>query len=110
MFIFLNKMIFFRRIKDTLNVSSDHTFGILVKPDEYGAGDLMHGRGPQSYLRGKDRERGLIGAMRQHLKKQNYHNFQDLMSAFKYYDKVSLSLQAAYLFSMSSSNLMVASA
>lgn len=73
-------------IKDTLNVGPDHTFGILVKPDEYGAGDLLHGRGPGHYLRGKDRERGLIAAMRQHLKKANYHNFEDLLAAFRHYD------------------------
>merc|ERR1719234_2134784 len=33
-------------IKDTLNVPADHTFGIMLKPDEYGAGDLLHGRSP----------------------------------------------------------------
>ena len=49
----------------------------------------MHGRAPSDYLRGKDRIRGVIAAMRQHLKKANYHNFGDLLSAFKYYDKVS---------------------
>jgi len=74
-------------IKDTLNVPSDHTFGILIKPDQYGAGDLMHGRARGDYLRGKDRIRGVIGAMRQHLKKANYHNFSDLLSAFRFYDK-----------------------
>lgn len=74
-------------IKDTLNVGPDHIFGILIKPDEYGAGDLLHGRGPGQYLRGKDRPRGLIAAMRQHLKKANYHNFDDLMAAFRHYDK-----------------------
>ena len=74
-------------IKDTLHVGPDHTFGILLKPDEYGAGDLIHGRAPHNYLRGHDRERGLIAAMRQHIKKANYHNFHDLMAAFQYYDK-----------------------
>ncbi|KAK3083356.1 hypothetical protein FSP39_020708 [Pinctada imbricata] len=74
-------------IKDTLKVAPDHTFGILIKPDEYGAGDLMHMRGPGEYLRGKDRQRGVLAAIRQHLKKANYHNFQDLLAAFKHYDK-----------------------
>ena len=74
-------------IKDTLNVKPDHTFGILVKPDEYGVGDLLHERGPGTYLRGKDRQRGVLAAVRHHLKKANYHNFQDLLSAFRYYDK-----------------------
>lgn len=60
----------------------------MLKPDEYGAGDLIHCRNPDSYLRGKDRERGVIAAMRQHLKKANYHNFPDLLAAFKHYDTV----------------------
>lgn len=74
-------------IKDTLKVAPDHTFGILVKPDEYGAGDLLHMRTSGSYLRGKDRQRGVMAAIRQHLKKANYHNFHDLLAAFKHYDK-----------------------
>lgn len=69
-------------------MAPDHTFGILVKPDEYGAGDLLHQRTPGEYLRGKDRQRGILAAIRQHLKKANYHNFDDLVQAFKFYDKV----------------------
>ena len=80
--------LFHFRIKETLRVPPDHTFGILVKPDEYGAGDLMHMRGPGQYLRGKERQRGVLAAIRQHLKKSNYHNFEDLLAAFKHYDKV----------------------
>ena len=80
------------RIKDTLTVGPDHAFGILVKPDEYGAGDLMHQRAPGEYLRGKDRQRGVLAAIRQHLKKANYHNFDDLVQAFRFYDKVCLFL------------------
>lgn len=76
-------------IKDTLNVPDDHIFGILFKPDEYGAGDLIHNRGPGTYLRGKDHQRGVLAAVRQHLKKMNYHNFSDLLAAFKHYDKAS---------------------
>ncbi|XP_039252366.2 EF-hand domain-containing family member B-like [Styela clava] len=73
-------------IADTLNVPSDHTFGVLLRPDEYGAGDLLHGRSPDTYLRGRDRERGVMHAIRQHLKKANYHNFDNLSAAFKHYD------------------------
>ena len=29
-------------IKDTLNVAPDHTHGVLIQPDECGAGDLIH--------------------------------------------------------------------
>lgn len=60
----------------------------MVKPDEYGAGDLIHTRVPGKYLRGRDRERGVLAAVRHHLKKANYHNFHDLIAAFEYYDKV----------------------
>ena len=73
-------------------MSQDHTFGIMLKPDEYSVGDLLHGRVPDQYLRGKDRMRGIVAAMRQHLKKANYHNFPDLMSAFRYYDTVGFSV------------------
>lgn len=75
-------------IKDTLKatVTDDHTFGIMVKPDEYGAGDLIHMRDEENYLRGKERARGVLASVRQHLKKANYHNFRDLKAAFGYYD------------------------
>lgn len=77
-------------IKDTLKIGPDHVFGVLVKPDEYGAGDLIHMRMPSKYLRGKEAERGVIAAIRQHLKKANYHNFDSLQAAFEHYDKVKL--------------------
>jgi CTP-dependent riboflavin kinase len=48
----------------------------------------MHGRAPSEYLRGKERQRGILAAIRQHLKKANYHNFNDLLHAFRHYDKV----------------------
>jgi len=73
--------------KDTRNIPDDHTFGIMLRPDEYGAGDLLHGRSPDAYLRGKDRERSVLHAIRQHLKKSNYHNFDNLAQAFAFYDK-----------------------
>ena len=75
-------------IKDTLRVPPDHAFGVMIKPDESGAGDLIHMRVPGNYLRGRDRERGVLAAVRHHLKKANYHNFHDLKAAFGYYDKV----------------------
>lgn len=82
-------------IKDTIKVPPHHIFGVMVKPDEYGAGDLIHMRDTGDYLRGKDRQRGIVAAVRQHLKKANYHNFQDLRAAFQHYDKVrSLNLTA----------------
>ncbi|KAL1258646.1 hypothetical protein QQF64_009223 [Cirrhinus molitorella] len=74
-------------IAETLNVPSDHTFGVLMKPDSFGAGDLLHQTPPGEYLKGKDRQRALVSAVHQHLKKSNYQNFSSLLEAFKYYDK-----------------------
>ncbi|KAG8139171.1 hypothetical protein E2320_001949 [Naja naja] len=79
-------------IADTLNVPPDHTFGILIRPEEYGkhknsVGDLLHNRLPSEYLKGKDRERAVFTAIRQNLKKANYHNFDTLLHAFRHYDK-----------------------
>ncbi|KAK7507423.1 hypothetical protein BaRGS_00001358 [Batillaria attramentaria] len=74
-------------IEETMKVGPDHTFGILFKPDVYGVGDLVHNRVPRDYLRGRDQQRGLVAAMRQHLKKMNYHNFPDLVRAFQFYDR-----------------------
>ncbi|XP_060639412.2 EF-hand domain-containing family member B [Anolis sagrei] len=74
-------------IADTLNVPPDHTFGVLLHPEEYGVGDLLHNRPPSEYLRGKDRERAIFTAVRQNLKKANYHNFDSLLQAFRHYDK-----------------------
>ncbi|XP_034257740.1 EF-hand domain-containing family member B isoform X2 [Pantherophis guttatus] len=74
-------------IADTLNVPPDHTFGILIRPEEYGVGDLLHNRLPSEYLKTKDRERAVFTALRQNLKKANYHNFDTLLHAFRHYDK-----------------------
>jgi hypothetical protein len=62
-------------------------FGLMLKPDGCGAGDIMHQRNKSTWLLGHDRHRGLLAAVRQHLKKANYHNFKTLKSAFEFYDK-----------------------
>ena len=72
-----------------MNVPDDHTFGIIVKPDGYGVDDILHGRVPKHYLRGKDRERALVAAVRQNLKNHNFNRFDDIAAAFNHYDKVS---------------------
>ncbi|XP_045394094.1 EF-hand domain-containing family member B [Lemur catta] len=74
-------------IAETMNVSPDHTFGAYLRPEEYGVSDLIHNRRPGEYLRGKDRQRALIAAVRHHLKKVNYENFDTLLAAFGHYDK-----------------------
>lgn len=53
-----------------------------------GVGDLLHNRLPSEYLKTKDRERAVFTALRQNLKKANYHNFDTLLHAFRHYDKV----------------------
>ncbi|XP_058146713.1 EF-hand domain-containing family member B isoform X2 [Dasypus novemcinctus] len=74
-------------IAETMNVPPDHTFGACLRPEEYGAGDLIHNRLPGEFLRGKDRQRALIAAVRHHLKKVNYQHFDSLLAAFRHYDK-----------------------
>ncbi|XP_021244584.1 EF-hand domain-containing family member B [Numida meleagris] len=74
-------------IAETMNVPADHTFGMLLRPDECGVGDLLHCRAPSEFLRGKDRERAVLAAVRQSLKKVNYENFDMLLEAFRHYDK-----------------------
>ncbi|XP_067854869.1 EF-hand domain-containing family member B [Heptranchias perlo] len=72
---------------DTRKIPPDHTFGVLLHPDEYGVGDLIYYRTPTTFLRGKDREKGIFTTVRQHLKKVNFHNFKSLLEAFRHYDK-----------------------
>ncbi|KAM6209830.1 LOW QUALITY PROTEIN: EF-hand domain-containing family member B [Sarcoramphus papa] len=72
-------------IAETMNVPPGHTFGMLLRRDEY-VGDLLH-YVPCEFLRGKDRERAVLTAVRQSLKKANYENFDTLLEAFKHYDK-----------------------
>nr|XP_011751714.1 EF-hand domain-containing family member B isoform X2 [Macaca nemestrina] len=74
-------------IAETMNVPPDYTFGACLRPEEYGVGDLIHNRLPGEYLRGKDRQRALIAAVRHHLKKVNYQKFDTLLAAFRHYDK-----------------------
>ncbi|GAB1301181.1 EF-hand domain-containing family member B [Apodemus speciosus] len=74
-------------LAETMNVPSGHTFGACLQPEEYGAGDLIHYRGPDEYLRGKDRQRALVAAARHHLKKFNHQHFDTLLLAFRHYDK-----------------------
>ncbi|XP_037389850.1 EF-hand domain-containing family member B isoform X1 [Pygocentrus nattereri] len=74
-------------IADTLRVPADHTFGVLLPPDKFGAGDLLHSTPPSEHMRGQDRRRALVSAVRQHLKKANFHNFASLLQAFRHYDK-----------------------
>ncbi|NWR13289.1 EFHB protein, partial [Emberiza fucata] len=74
-------------IADTMNVPPDHTFGLAIRPDEYDVHDLLHVRVPCEFLRGKDRERVILIAVRESLKKANYRNFDVLLEALRHFDK-----------------------
>lgn len=72
-------------IKSTVGVTE--AFGLSLRGDGCGAGDIIHGRKNENFLLGKDRQRGVLAAVRHHLKKANYHNFNSLREAFSHYDK-----------------------
>ncbi|XP_023774992.1 EF-hand domain-containing family member B isoform X2 [Cyanistes caeruleus] len=77
----------FDPIAETMNVPPDHTFGLMIPPDEYDVHDLLHVRVPCEFLRGKGRERVILIAVRQSLKKANYENFDVLLEALRHFDK-----------------------
>ena len=72
---------------DTRKIDSDYTFGAVICPDEYGAGDLIHMRDADNFTGRKDMQRGWLACIRHHLKMANYHNFDGLEMAFKFYDE-----------------------
>ncbi|XP_026226129.1 EF-hand domain-containing family member B [Anabas testudineus] len=72
---------------NTLNVPPGHSFGMLFPLDKFGAGDIIHCTQPGQYVRGRDRQRSLVNAVRHQLKKVNFHNFPSLLQAFRHYDK-----------------------
>ncbi|NXQ10852.1 EFHB protein, partial [Peucedramus taeniatus] len=77
----------FDPIAETMNVPPDHTFGLVIPPDEYDVKGLLHVRVPCEFLRGKDRERVILIAVRESLKKANYRNFDVLLGALRHFDK-----------------------
>ncbi|XP_053819874.1 EF-hand domain-containing family member B isoform X4 [Vidua chalybeata] len=74
-------------IAETMNVPPDHTFGLVIPPDDYDVHDLLHDRVPCEFLRGKDRERVILIAVRESLKKADYGNFDVLLEALRHFDK-----------------------
>jgi hypothetical protein len=79
-------------IRDTLNVPLNHAFGAPIPWSEYGVGDLLHMRPVERYQRGRQYGRSLIAIVRNQLKKANFHSFDNLLHAFKFYDKANLLL------------------
>ncbi|XP_073424228.1 EF-hand domain-containing family member B isoform X2 [Dendrobates tinctorius] len=74
-------------IADTMKVPADHTFGMICQPEAYGVGDLLHYRASKDFLRGKEKQRAVLAAVQQHLKKANHHCFTSLLDGFRHYDK-----------------------
>ncbi|XP_047217778.1 EF-hand domain-containing family member B [Girardinichthys multiradiatus] len=73
--------------RHTLPVPPEHTFGVILPPDHYGAGEIIHFTEPGKFARGPDWQRSLVSAMKNLLKKVNFHNFPSLLKAFRHYDK-----------------------
>ncbi|XP_014662076.1 PREDICTED: EF-hand domain-containing family member B-like [Priapulus caudatus] len=69
-------------LKDTLKVGDEQAFGVRCRRDQYDAGDLIHARAAPACQRNTDKQRGMLAAIRQQLKKANYHNFPTLAHAF----------------------------
>ncbi|CAL8287926.1 unnamed protein product [Merluccius merluccius] len=76
-----------QKIAETPNVPPDHTFGVLLPPDTFGAAELIHCGDPGLYPRGQERQRGAVSAIQQTLKKLNCQAFPSLLQAFRHYDK-----------------------
>uniref|UniRef100_A0A8C7LY17 EF-hand domain-containing protein n=1 Tax=Oncorhynchus mykiss TaxID=8022 RepID=A0A8C7LY17_ONCMY len=74
-------------IANTLKVPADEEFGLTFSTD---AGDLLHSTPTAEYMKGSDRQRTLVSAVRQHLRKVNFHNFNSLLQAFRHDDKKGL--------------------
>uniref|UniRef100_A0A3Q2P5C9 EF-hand domain family member B n=1 Tax=Fundulus heteroclitus TaxID=8078 RepID=A0A3Q2P5C9_FUNHE len=75
------------RGRNALPVPPEHTFGVSVPADQYGAGEIIHSAEPGEFVRGVDWQRSLVNAVRHLLKKANFHHFPTLMKAFRHYDK-----------------------
>uniref|UniRef100_A0A3Q3E9P9 EF-hand domain family member B n=1 Tax=Labrus bergylta TaxID=56723 RepID=A0A3Q3E9P9_9LABR len=52
-----------------------------------GVGELIHSAEPGQYTRGRDRQRSLVNAVRNHLKTANFQKFPSLLEAFSHYDR-----------------------
>ncbi|EMP41954.1 EF-hand domain-containing family member B [Chelonia mydas] len=84
----------FEAAKDLIELSAtsplpyrENPSALMARVLSRGVGDLLHNKVPSEFLRGKDRERAVFTAIRQNLKKANYHNFGTLLEAFRHYDK-----------------------
>jgi len=76
-------------IADTLTVPEGYTFGVMVQPDEYGAGKLLQLKSPSLFDSSQDQfNAGVLSTIRQHLKLSNFHSLEALQDAIQQKDKV----------------------
>ena len=71
-----------------MNVPLDHAFGYCPTREKYGMAELIHMRPEGRFLRGRNVDRSVVAVIRNHLKKANFQSFDNLLHAFKFYDKV----------------------
>ncbi len=77
-----------QRKKETRHVGPNHVFGLNSGNDPFGAADIVRSRSYDRALRGKDKERAYVSALRAYLARYNYTMFKTLVAAFKFYDQV----------------------
>ena len=75
-------------IAETLDIPEGHTFDVMVKPDEWNAGELIHVLGPTTFEECQGFNTGVLASIRHHLKKHNFYNFEGLLAALQHHDKV----------------------
>ena len=93
------------RMAETLLLPESHTFGVMVKPDDFselspshththvtiiapGAGQLLHTEAPSVYLQCGRFDKGVLSSIRNKLKKEKFTNFEALLNGLQYLDKV----------------------
>ncbi|XP_024857854.1 EF-hand domain-containing family member B isoform X2 [Kryptolebias marmoratus] len=81
-----NSSILCRR-KNTSHLPPEHTFGRVLPPNPYGAGETIHSMEPGQNGTERDGRSDPVSAVRLHLKKINFRNFPSLLKAFQHYDK-----------------------
>lgn len=72
---------------ETLLVPKSHTFGVAIKPDDFGAGQLLHSEAPSVYLQCWRFDKGVLSSIRNKLKKEKFTGFEALLNGLKYLDK-----------------------
>ncbi|XP_077431631.1 EF-hand domain-containing family member B isoform X2 [Vanacampus margaritifer] len=74
---------------NNIELPPDHTFGLIIPQDKFNVADLIHSpkQPADKRVRAGERQRCLAIAVRNGLKRINWHNFPSLLQAFRHYDK-----------------------